>query len=176
MLPKSPYRKHPNFPQFQALGCGWSPDLPACSPCGATPPPCAWVPRGRPTSEPVPAPGTPSCGPLENIAGPGPQPVSSWTWRRPSHSAAASGTVTPWRYHWGGTAATDLAGRGKGMKETQVTQVRDEKWLRLEQKTSLYREQYLCTLCKSEQKAHLLLSAKLHLLFSASPLTVIPQN
>ncbi len=109
-----PCQRHPNFRQLRAQDCGWAPGLPACSPCGATPPQCVSVLWGRPMFERVPAPGTPSCRRLESRADPGPQPVSSWTRWRPSHSAAGSGTETTWHIHKGAMMET-VSGR-KGIR------------------------------------------------------------
>lgn len=124
-----PYQKRPNYWQLRAQDCGWAPDLPACSPCGATAPQCAWVRWGRPLSEHAPAPGTPSCGRPGSRADPGPQPVSSWTRWRLSHSGPD--TATPWHNHSGATTVTD----GRRTDETDIRTKRkailSESWVKL---------------------------------------------
>lgn len=121
MCDSVPYQKRPSSRLLRAQDCGSAPDLPACSPCAATPPPCVTVLWGRPECELAPAPGTQSCGPLENTAGPVLQPVSSWRRWRPSHSAAGSGTVTPWHNHKGTRMVTGSVEEDRGRKEKYRT-------------------------------------------------------
>lgn len=121
MCDSVPYQKRPSSRLLRAQDCGSAPDLPACSPCAATPPPCVTVLWGRPECELAPAPGTQSCGPLENTAGHVLQPVSSWRRWRPSHSAAGSGTVTPWHNHKGARMVTGSVEEDRGRKEKYRT-------------------------------------------------------
>lgn len=84
----------PNFWQIQEQDCGSLPGPRASPPCDATPLLCSEALWGRPESEHVPAPRTPSCGRPESTADPEPLLTSSWRWRTRSNNTAGSGTMT----------------------------------------------------------------------------------